>query len=139
MKKGIMKKSQEGDEVSNWEKLMNFLHPRSMKSKQAVVNYIGQQERNGKMKKVKIRVTGKVQQVGFRQYTKELADKMEVAGFVRNEENGDVYCEAIGTPDQIDVFIQKVRESPSPWGKVEKMTVEEDDSIEETEKFDIAY
>lgn len=125
--------------MSNWEKLRNFLSPRSLKNKRAKVSFVGTPERSLDMRKIKMNVQGKVQGVGFRQNTKTVADKIGVKGFVRNEENGDVYCEAMGTSEQIEVFIQKVKESPSPFGRVDHLTIEEDSSIKESNEFTITY
>ena len=43
------------------------------------------------MKHINIKVTGKVQGVGFRETTKIIANQMMVNGFVRNEKDGSVY------------------------------------------------
>ncbi|WP_431293764.1 acylphosphatase [Pedobacter sp. P26] len=48
------------------------------------------------MKHLNIKVTGKVQGVGFRETTKIIANQMMVNGFVRNEKDGSVYIEAEG-------------------------------------------
>ncbi|RYG41332.1 MAG: acylphosphatase [Chitinophagaceae bacterium] len=45
------------------------------------------------MKNLIIRITGKVQGVGFRETTKYVADQMGVKGIVRNEKDGSVYME----------------------------------------------
>ena len=41
-----------------------------------------------------ITIHGKVQGVFFRQSTKQMADLLGIKGFVRNEPNNTVYCEA---------------------------------------------
>ena len=87
------------------------------------------------MKKVKIRVEGIVQGVGFRYSTKILADRIHVYGIVKNLNDGSVYIEANGKPENIDHFIKEVRNSPSPSASVDKIFVEEDESIEERVKF----
>lgn len=59
------------------------------------------------MKKVHydIHVSGKVQGVWFRKYTKIEADKLGLKGFVRNEPDGKVYIEAEGEEALILDFI----------------------------------
>lgn len=89
------------------------------------------------MKKVKIRVEGTVQGVGFRYSTKMAADKIHVSGIVKNQNDGSVYIEANGDPEKIDDFIKEIRKSPSPSASVDKVSVEEDESIEERVKFTI--
>ena len=84
-------------------------------------------------------VQGNVQGVGFRYFTKQVADELNICGSVKNMDDGTVYCEAMGPKEKIDVFIQKVRESPSSSGHVTNLNVEEDSSLEESESFEIAY
>lgn len=89
------------------------------------------------MKKVKIRVSGRVQGVGFRYMTKLVADQIGVAGIVRNEDDGSVYIEAVGPYEKIEEFIKAIERSPSPSGRVDACNVEEDDSIENYVSFRI--
>jgi acylphosphatase len=89
------------------------------------------------MKKVSIRVVGSVQGVGFRFSTKLVADQVGVYGIVRNEPDGSVYIEANGEPEKIDLFIEKIRNSPSPSGYVDSIIVEELPSLKIREKFTI--
>jgi len=90
------------------------------------------------MKKVSIRVTGLVQGVGFRYSTKVVADQFDVYGIVRNESDGSVYIEANGDEEKIDKFIEKIRNSPSPSGQVDSITVEELSSLPVRDKFIIS-
>lgn len=65
------------------------------------------------MKKgISIRVTGKVQGVFFRAFTKEKADELDISGFVRNETNGDVYIEAEGEAELLTAFVNWCRQGP---------------------------
>ena len=61
-----------------------------------------------------IRVTGRVQGVGFRYYTYKKAHMLGINGFVRNEPDGSVYIEAV-SPDQkrMDIFIDYIKQGPS--------------------------
>ncbi|AUJ32298.1 MAG: acylphosphatase [Liquorilactobacillus nagelii] len=74
---------------------------------------------------VKICVYGLVQGVGFRYCTKIVADQLEIAGIVRNQNDGSVYIEAQGTITQVKKFIAKIKDSPTPSGRVERITVKE--------------
>ncbi len=65
------------------------------------------------MKHVNIRVSGKVQGVFFRASTKEQADQLGVKGFARNEPNGDVYIEAEGEEDKLNLFLEWCARGPS--------------------------
>lgn len=92
---------------------------------------------NLNVKKVRLIVEGRVQGVGFRYTTKQVADRIGVYGIVRNENDGSVYIEVNGDPNKVDDFIEEIRHSPSPSGKVDHVTLEEDTSIEERIKFSI--
>ena len=92
---------------------------------------------NLNVKKVRLIVEGRVRGVGFRYTTKQVADRIGVYGIVRNENDGSVYIEVNGDPNKVDDFIEEIRHSPSPSGKVNHVTLEEDASIEERIKFSI--
>ena len=89
------------------------------------------------MRKVKMTVQGRVQGVGFRYMTKMVADQLGVTGTVKNEDDGSVTIEAIGNDDIIQKFIEEVKKSPSPSGRVQYVDVQEDPMIEERKKFDV--
>ncbi len=55
-------------------------------------------------KSIEAKITGKVQGVWFRKYTKEKADELGIKGFVRNEPDGSVYLEAEGDPYAMRIF-----------------------------------
>lgn len=71
-----------------------------------------------------IRITGKVQGVGFRETTKYVADQSGVKGFVRNEADGSVYIEAEGEQWELDAFVDWCNEGPDR-AKVEACEVTE--------------
>ncbi len=57
------------------------------------------------MKHYTIHITGRVQGVFFRAYTKQKADELGIKGFVRNESDGSVYIEAEAPENIMDQFI----------------------------------
>jgi len=59
-----------------------------------------------------IRITGKVQGVGFRETTKIIANQMSVHGFVRNESDGSVYIEAEADEIFLEEFLNWCHEGP---------------------------
>jgi acylphosphatase len=73
-----------------------------------------------------ISVTGKVQGVFFRKYTKEEADRLGVRGLVRNEPDGSVYIEAEGDEHNVDKFIKWCWKG-SPSSKVDNVTIKKTD------------
>ncbi|WP_295154694.1 acylphosphatase [uncultured Brachyspira sp.] len=65
------------------------------------------------MFKVDITLKGRVQGVGFRYYSKQVADEMKIGGKVWNNYDGSV--EVIGylkTKAEIDEFVEKIKIGP---------------------------
>lgn len=60
------------------------------------------------MKTSKITVSGRVQGVGFRYHTKQLAEKHHLKGWVRNMTNGTVEMMISGEEEAIQDFISDV-------------------------------
>lgn len=76
-----------------------------------------------------------MQGVFFRKYTVDQALKLRLKGFVRNEQNGDVYCEVEGEEDVLQQF-EKWCWKGSPFSKVEKVSITEG-QIQEFQSFEI--
>ncbi|MCX2481210.1 acylphosphatase [Pedobacter sp. MC2016-15] len=74
------------------------------------------------MKHITIKITGKVQGVGFRYTTKVVADQMGVRGMIRNEKDGTVYIEAEGDDTLLEVFLEWCNEGPDR-SKIENVEV----------------
>jgi len=74
-------------------------------------------------KALKIYVIGKVQNVGFRYYTKKKALELNIGGFVKNKINGSVYIEAVGEEAAINEFIIWCYSGPK-WARVQDVKVE---------------
>lgn len=89
------------------------------------------------MKKIRMNVQGRVQGVGFRYMTKRVADDLDIKGTVCNEDDGSVSIEAIGTNEAMAIFIQKVKKSPSPMGRVTYVEIQEDSLMEIYKKFSV--
>jgi acylphosphatase len=89
------------------------------------------------MRKVKMNVQGRVQGVGFRYMTKMVADQLGITGTVCNEADGSVTIQAIGDDDTMETFIKKVKDSPSPAGRVIFVDIQEDPLMEEYTTFKV--
>ncbi len=87
--------------------------------------------------KITIQVVGRVQGVGFRYMTKIVADKLYICGIVRNEPNGDVYIEAMGEKENINIFIQEIKKSPAPFGRVDQIDLNENADFPDYNYFSI--
>ena len=64
------------------------------------------------MRQVHVFVSGKVQGVGFRAFTKEKADEVGVKGWVKNLLDGRVEAVMQGSSDAIDKVLVGVRRGP---------------------------
>ncbi len=73
-------------------------------------------------KAVSIKITGKVQGVGFRYHTKQIADELYISGFVKNLPDGSVYVEATGEDWAVEQFTEWCKKGPS-WARVDKVQI----------------
>ncbi|EHO50917.1 acylphosphatase [Lentilactobacillus kisonensis DSM 19906 = JCM 15041] len=78
---------------------------------------------NSLIKSVKMTVSGRVQGVGFRYATIQLARSLKISGWVRNNRDGSVEIVASGYEENLNKFISQVKKSPTPYGKVNHITV----------------
>ena len=62
--------------------------------------------------RVRIEITGRVQGVGFRWFTREKARRWGVAGWVRNKLDGSVEIVAEGSEGAIEGLIEMLRAGP---------------------------
>ena len=75
-------------------------------------------------KAVALEIKGKVQGVGFRYHTKQIADELSIKGFVKNMLDGSVYIEAEGEDYLIERFILWCRNGLS-WARVDELSISE--------------
>jgi len=82
------------------------------------------------MKRVRIRVIGKVQGVFYRLYTKKKAKELDLVGWARNEADGSVLIVAEGEKTRIDQLVAWCHIG-SPWANVLRVEVkDEPDEVE---------
>ncbi|MFC7725703.1 acylphosphatase [Nocardioides sp. GCM10028917] len=72
------------------------------------------------MKAIQARVTGQVQGVAFRWHAQEQAQRLGVAGWVRNEVDGSVLVHAEGEDDAVDALVEWCRHGP-PSARVREL------------------
>jgi len=82
-------------------------------------------------------VTGKVQGVFFRKYTKEKADELGIKGIVKNQSDGSVYIEAEGRSDILNDFERWCNQGPDR-AKVSDLKKTEGD-LKDYKDFSIQY
>ncbi len=76
------------------------------------------------MKKAAIlRISGRVQNVGFRYNTRNKAQEIGISGFVKNERDGSVYVEAEAEEELLDMFILWCHKGPN-WARVDEVKIQ---------------
>jgi acylphosphatase len=61
---------------------------------------------------VQLRITGRVQGVGYRAWALQMASRLGLRGWVRNRRDGSVEALVIGEEDAVDRMIEACREGP---------------------------
>ena len=64
------------------------------------------------MRSVHLRITGRVQGVGYRAWAIETARRLGLRGWVRNRADGSVEALVIGADDPVAALIEACREGP---------------------------
>jgi len=90
------------------------------------------------MKRVRLRISGRVQGVYFRHHTNKEANRLGLKGFVRNLEDGSVEVIAEGPQDKINELVAWCRQGP-PHAAVENVIVEYEEPKHEFEFFNVRY
>ena len=85
-------------------------------------------------KRLSARITGRVQGVGFRNFTRGRARRLDVTGWVRNERDGSVRLEAEGEREALDQLVEAVHHGPRR-ARVENVEVDWSDATDEFETF----
>ena len=86
----------------------------------------------------KYRVTGRVQGVSFRFYTRKLAQDLGLKGWVRNCPDGSVEALAAGSEDRLTDFEEALRRGPA-GARVSGLEVADADGDEVGDSFEIVY
>jgi hydrogenase maturation protein HypF len=75
-------------------------------------------------RRVRVRVLGTVQGVGFRPYVHRLARELELAGFVLNDSRG-VLAEVEGRPRALEAFLARLTPDAPPLARIERVLAED--------------
>ncbi|MBV7389205.1 acylphosphatase [Enterococcus sp. ALS3] len=89
--------------------------------------------------KMRMNVTGRVQGVGFRYTTHQIANEIGLTGTVKNEADGSVSIQAVGSQTQIANFIDQLKNPKNPFSKVEHIQQTIDDTLPDFKTFDVIY
>ena len=74
-------------------------------------------------------VKGSVQGVGYRWFVRRTAGRMNISGWVRNLDNGDVEAEACGAEEEVKAFIENLR-NDHPYARVNDIEISGPEEIE---------
>jgi len=86
------------------------------------------------MKSIHILVSGQVQGVFYRSFTKTAAEKLGITGWVKNLPDGRVEALATGNENKITKFIEELKRGP-PASRVDNVEITEIQPSEIKEKY----
>ena len=92
----------------------------------------------GASRAVRLRLTGRVQGVGFRWFARHVARELGIAGRVKNLPDGSVETVAAGTPAELATFRERLREGP-PGARVLAVEEQELAVVPDWEGFEIDH
>jgi len=75
------------------------------------------------MKALRVKVSGRVQRVGYRRFVSDLADEIGILGYVRNERDHSVTVFAQGSEEALARFLEEMKKPP--LGLVKSAVLEE--------------
>jgi acylphosphatase len=78
----------------------------------------------------RVLVEGAVQGVGYREFTRRAALRLNVYGWVRNRYDGAVEAEIRGSPAAVEALIAEMRQGPR-FATVESLSVIEQDEADD--------
>lgn len=87
------------------------------------------------MSKLKLIFKGDVQGVFFRHFAKRFADQLNIKGYAKNLENGDVEIFLVGERGDLDEFIKRIKENPG-YGSVDSIEKESSKDPFEPDRFE---
>jgi len=87
---------------------------------------------------IKARILGRVQGVFFRASTQKQAMKLDLTGWVKNSEEGDVCLEAEGSEQSIEQFITWLNHGPE-FAIVEQVIIENNKASNSFKGFEVRY
>ncbi|HAA03930.1 MAG TPA: acylphosphatase [Syntrophobacteraceae bacterium] len=90
-------------------------------------------------RRVRVLISGRVQGVFFRAFTRDAAVRHGVTGWVRNLADGRVEAVFEGSSQQVDRMVAWCREEGSPGSRVDHVEVHQDPFQGEFSSFEIRY
>lgn len=72
-----------------------------------------------------IRISGRVQGVGFRYFTRQNAESLNIKGWVKNLAGGDVEAVLVGEKKNVNQIIERIKEGPR-MARVDNLEIDEE-------------
>ena len=91
------------------------------------------------IKQIKIRVSGRVQGVGFRFFTHQQAQKLGLVGYVKNLDNGDVEIVAQGDSVQISKLTEWLEQGGPVSARINNINIDQSSVQEDLTSFKVRY
>ncbi|MDK2847517.1 MAG: acylphosphatase [Desulfuromonadales bacterium] len=88
--------------------------------------------------RVKVKVNGRVQGVGFRHFTYKTATRLGLTGWVRNLPDGAVEAVAEGPQTQVEKWLAALKEGP-PASRVEGLAVHREIADNSFDRFEVRF
>ena len=92
----------------------------------------------GEQVRVRVRVSGVVQGVGFRYFARNVGTAMGLAGFVRNLPDGSVEVVAQGEKQAVNAFVNELRIGPR-YASIERVDIQWEEPASGLRGFDYAF
>jgi len=87
---------------------------------------------------LELTISGRVQGIGFRAYALRIAQNLDIKGSVRNLPDGRVRVIALAEEDDLELFIQKLRNGPT-FSLVREVLISEMEVTDTLKDFRIEY
>lgn len=107
--------------------LLSFVSPHSMSHPS-----------DASVQRLSARITGRVQGVGFRHFTRTTAQRNGLTGWVRNEPDGSVRLEAEGPRTDLESLLDAVHTGPRS-ARVESVDAKWDAATDAFSQFEVRY
>jgi len=69
-----------------------------------------------------IKISGIVQGIGYRYFVSNRAKKLDITGWVKNLDTGEVEINAEGTDDKLEIFVHVIKTN-HPWAQIKNVEI----------------
>ncbi|MBM7623564.1 acylphosphatase [Sporohalobacter salinus] len=90
------------------------------------------------MIRVHVFISGRVQGVGFRNFTRSKAEELDIAGWVKNLEDGRVEAVFAGKANKVKEILKSIRKGPT-FAKVDDIESKQEEYVGEFSDFQIVF